>query len=296
MSDLSRRDFLKLLGAGALALVLPRRVRLAPQARRYRVVQRIAPQDGVLMTVDDGYSRTFAPMVEVFHRRRVPIAFFAVGRILPTLADYHGENLLEKLVEAGGIICNHSYSHPYFTDLDEKAIAAEIENWEAALANALGRDYLREMKARFPYFRIPFGAGKNLGRVLRVLEDYGYVVVWWNWDDMGVVLKFVDEAHLKDALQEPLFDEVTQAIVREATAVRPGDIVLMHSNDWARVSLEGVIDVLERRWAWADPVASLARAAGLDAGQSGSEDVAPTDISPPAPWRQRPGGRLPRPY
>jgi len=171
MSDLSRRDFLKLIGLGALTLAAPRKVFAAAEPRRYRVVQRIAPQDGVLMTVDDGYLRTFAPMVQVLYRRRVPVAFFAVGRVLPVLADYQGENLLEKLIEVGGIICNHSYSHPYFTHLDEKAIAEEIENWEAALADALGRDYLREMKARFPYFRIPFGAGKNLGRVYRVLQD-----------------------------------------------------------------------------------------------------------------------------
>lgn len=291
MNDYSRRDFLKLLGLGALTLALPSKVNAAAEARRYRVVQQIAPQDGVLMTVDDGYSRTFAPMVRVFHRRRVPIAFFAVGRILPILANYHGENLLEKLVEVGGIICNHSYSHPYFAHLDEKAIAEEVEKWEAALANTLGRDYLREMKARFPYFRIPFGAGKNLGRVLRVLKDHGYVVVWWNWDDVGIVLKFVDEAHLKDALQEPLFDEVTKAIVREATAIRPGDIVLMHSNDWSRVALQGVLDVVERRWAWADPVRSLGRAAGLPASTSnGGGDQRPQRSF--SRWDDR----LPKPY
>lgn len=290
MSDLSRRDFLKLIGLGALTLAAPRKVFAAVEPRRYRVVQRIAPQDGVLMTVDDGYLRTFAPMVQVLYRRRVPVAFFAVGRVLPVLADYQGENLLEKLIEVGGIICNHSYSHPYFTHLDEKAIAEEIENWEAALADALGRDYLREMKARFPYFRIPFGAGKNLGRVYRVLQDYGYVVVWWNWDDMGVILKFVDGSHLEDALQEPLFDEVNRAIVREATAIRPGDILLMHSNDWARAALEGVVDVVERRWTWADPVRSLGRAAGLiPSAPSGGQEPRRRRIP-------RWADRLPRPY
>ena len=286
MSDdprLSRRDFLKLSGLGALALALGR-TRPAWARRHYLTVQRIDPRFGVLMTVDDGYSRTFVPMIEAFHRRRVPIAFFAVGRVLPILADFDGENKLEKLIEVGGIVCNHSYTHPYFTHLTEKEIAEQIEGWEAALERALGREYLREMKARFPYFRIPFGAGKNLPRVLRVLADYGYVVVWWNWDDMGTVLKFVDEAHLKEALQEPLFSQVVQAIVREATAVHRGDIVLMHSNDWSKDSLDGVLDVLTPL-GWADPIESLAQAVAAAGG------------TPPGP--EEPGilprRRLPKP-
>jgi len=272
MSDtpLSRRDFLKLSGLGALALALARRPRLALARRHYPTVQRIDPRFGVLVTVDDGYSRTFVPMIEVFHRRRVPIAFFAVGRVLPILADFQGQNMLEKLVEVGGIICNHSYTHPYFTHLTEKEIAEQIEGWEAALAQAMGRDYLREMKARFPYFRIPFGAGKNLPRVLRVLADYGYVVVWWNWDDVGIVLKFVDENHMKDALQEPLFSQVVHAIVREATSVRRGDIVLLHSNDWSKEAVEGVLDVLAPL-GWADPVESLAQAVAGAGGAGGPE-------------------------
>lgn len=259
MDTLSRRDFLKLAALGALGLVFPKTLGLEVQAR---TVWRISSQFGVLMTVDDGYSRTFVPMIEVFHRRRVPIVFFAVGRVLPILADVEGVNMLEKIVEAGGIVCNHSYTHPYFTHLSEQEIAAELENWEDALAKTLGREYLREMKARFPYFRIPFGAGKNLGRVLKVLGDYGYVVVNWTWDDMGTVLRFVDEAHYDEALKEPLFSEVVQAIVREATAVRPGDILLMHSNDWSKAALEGVLDVVAPL-GWADPVLSLGSAAGL---------------------------------
>ncbi len=260
MADLSRRDFLKLTGLGALAWGMPRRPRPWPGPLP-RTVEHIDPDFGVLVTVDDGYSRTFVPMIETFFRRRVPIAFFAVGRVLPILAHYQNQNLLEKLVEVGGIVCNHSYTHPYFTHLNEKEIAAQIEGWERALAQALGTDYLREMKARFPYFRIPFGAGKNLGRVLRVLADYGYVVVWWNWDDVGTVLKFVDEAHLADALQEPLFSTVVQAILRDATAIRPGEIVLLHSNDWSRAALEGLLDRLAPL-GFADPEASLAQAAG----------------------------------
>ena len=278
MNDLSRRDVLHLLGLGALSLVWPRRQRLA----RYPTVEHIAPRYGVLITVDDGYSNTFVPMIEVFHRRQVPIAFFAVGRVLPILADFHGQNMLEKLVEVGGIVCNHSYSHPYFTHLSEQEIADQIEQWERALAQALGQDYLREMKDRFPYFRIPFGAGKNLGRVLKVLADYGYTVVWWNWDDMGVVLKFVDEAHVTDALKEPLFSQVVHEIVREATAVRPGDIVLFHSNYGSKEAVEGVLDVVTPL-GLADPIVSLAQAAGRGAGHNEAGGL-------------RPGGRnLPQP-
>ncbi len=262
MGDISRRDFLKLTRLGALAALAPRPLRkAAAQTHHYPTIERIDPRFGVLMTVDDGYSRTFVPMIDVFHRRRVPIAFFAVGRMLPILSNYQGENLLEKIVEVGGIICNHSHTHPYFTHLDEQGIVEQIEGWENALSQAMGSDYLREMKRNFPYFRIPFGAGKNLGRVLRVLEDYGYVVVWWNWDDVGIVLKFVDEAHFQDGLTEPLFSQIVAEIVRETSIVKPGDIMLLHSNDWSEAALEAIIDAVQPL-GWADPIASLAQAAG----------------------------------
>ena len=258
MDDLSRRDFLKLSGLGALSALLPLRVQ-SSAAQRYRAVEHIDPRFGVLMTIDDGYSRTFVPMIEVLYRYRVPIAFFAVGRALPLLTNHQGENLVEKLVEVGGIVCNHSYTHPYFTHLSEREIAEQLEGWENAMRNAMGSDYLRDMKARFPYFRIPFGAGKNLGRVLRVLDDYGYIVVWWNWDEVGTVLKFVDEAHFQDALKEPLFSTVVEAIAQDAALVHPGDIMLMHSNDWSEAALEGVLQAVAPL-KWADPTESLAQA------------------------------------
>ncbi|NPA93020.1 MAG: twin-arginine translocation signal domain-containing protein, partial [Chloroflexi bacterium] len=77
MGEISRRDFLKLSGLGALAALLPNRGRkTAFQPQHYPTVEHIDPRFGVLMTVDDGYSRTFVPMADVFFRRQVPIAFF----------------------------------------------------------------------------------------------------------------------------------------------------------------------------------------------------------------------------
>ncbi len=267
---LSRRDFLKLSGFSLAAALLPK-----PLARSYGqglwAVERIDPRFGVLMTTDDGYSRTFASMARTFIRRQVPIAFFAVGRALPSLADADGENLLEGLVQVGGIICNHSATHPYFTNLSEKEIAEQLLGFEEMLAQYLGWDYVRWMKAEFPYFRIPFGAGDNLGRVIKVSRDLGYHHVWWTWDDMGVVAPHLPNGDAAAGLQEPLYSTILQDLRRHLGLIQRGDIVLVHSNSWSQAILEELLDQVQAIGI-ADPITSLAVAAAL-----------PPPI-PPRPW------------
>ena len=259
---IARRDFLKLLGAGAVASVLPRpaatvRAGLYAPTDRVYLIRSIDPRFGVLLSVDDGYSQTFSRIAEVILQRKCPIAFFPMGRMLHILANLDGRNLLEELVEAGCIIGNHSYSHPYFTHLDDKQIAEELLNWEKALANALGTDYLRMMKARFPYFRIPFGAGKNTPRVHRVVTSLGYKFVDWTWDEGAILTDYGAIDHPEKALQQPLFGKIVEAIKASTRSLRQGDIGLLHSNWWDAYAFEALCERAQAL-GLADPETSLA--------------------------------------
>lgn len=259
---LTRRDFLKLVGLGALGGLLPP---VRWPRRRWTglwAVESIDPRFGVLLTTDDGYSRTFAAMARSIIQRRVPIAFFAVGRALPALADADGENLLEGLVDAGGIICNHSATHPYFTHLSEKEIEEQLLGFEDMLAQQLGWDYVRWMKAEFPYFRIPFGAGPNLARVIKVSRDLGYHHVWWTWDDMGIVAPHLPKGNAAAGLRDPLYSTILKDLRRHIPLIRGGDIVLLHSNEWSLAVLDEILDHVQAVGV-ADPIRSLAVAAAL---------------------------------
>jgi hypothetical protein len=102
----------------------------------------------------------------------------------------------------------------------------------------LGTDYLRMMKARFPYFRIPFGAGKNTPRVHRVVTSLGYKLVDWTWDD-GAILTArhaIDRPH--EALRQPLFGKIVADIKQSTASLHRGDIALMHSNWWDAYAFE----------------------------------------------------------
>ncbi len=260
--SLSRRDFLKLSTVGVAAWALPR-PRLTARAAGDGLpegvyhIRTIDPRFGVLLSVDDGYSETFSRIAAVIRRKKCPIAFFPMGRMLHILADLDGENLLETLVESGCIIGNHSYSHPYFTHLNDKQIAEELLNWEKALANALGTDYLRMMKDRFPYFRIPFGAGKNTPRVHRVVTSLGYKLVDWTWDDGALLTEYHAIDQPEEALKQPLFGKIVTAIKKSTGSLHRGDIALMHSNWWDAYAFEALCD---RALAigLADPETSLA--------------------------------------
>ena len=259
---LSRRSFLKLAGAAATAAFLPRPLSARayddgfPQHGVY-YIRAIDPRFGTLLSVDDGYSQTFSIIAKIIERRKCPIAFFPMGRMLHILADYEGENILEKLVENGCIIGNHSYSHPYFTHLDDKQIAEELLNWEKALADAMGADYLRMMKDRFPYFRIPFGAGKNTARVHRVVTDLGYKFIDWTWDEGAILTDYHAIDQPDKALKEPLFSQIVNAIKQSTESLRRGDIALMHSNWWDAYAFETLCEKAQNL-GLADPETALA--------------------------------------
>ncbi len=257
---ISRRDFLRLLGVGGAALVLGTKPRLSSaviaQPREMFKITSLDPRFGALLTVDDGYSQTFVPMVDLIKRKNCPIAFFPMGRMVSILANYEGRNILEELVDMGCIICNHSYSHPYFTHLSAKQIAEEVLGWEREIAKAMGKDFLRTVKARYPYFRIPFGAGKNTPRVHRVLSDLGYTVVEWTWDEGEILTKSHAYDNPQAALKEPRFSQIWRAIAASASAIRRGDIALLHSNWWDLRAFEAVCDAI-KAVGQADPETAL---------------------------------------
>jgi peptidoglycan/xylan/chitin deacetylase (PgdA/CDA1 family) len=76
---------------------------------------------------------------------KVPATFFLTGnwvRDFPAQAN--------TIVQDGYLVGNHSVSHPYFTQLSDAQVAAQVQGAQQAILRANGAD------AR-PLFRFPYG-------------------------------------------------------------------------------------------------------------------------------------------
>ena len=149
----------------------------------------------VALTFDDGPSRENTPRILAALRRlEVHATFFVEGRRVERFPD-----LARRIVEEGHELAIHGWSHASFRSLGPSQLKSEIERTRAAIHRATGLDPR--------LMRPPFGRFADSARAL--FAQAGLDVVLWSVDS---------EDWAGD----------TADIVRKATAVEPGDIVLLH--------------------------------------------------------------------
>lgn len=122
-------------------------------------------------TVDDGASTSVvAAYAEFATNTGTRLTFFANG-----IYDSWSDNAaaLRPLVESGQVqIGNHTYSHPWLTDISDARIVDELQHNARVIKNLFGVDPA-------PYYRPPFGAIDD--RVQSVASSIGYTapVMWY---------------------------------------------------------------------------------------------------------------------
>ncbi|HEU5355588.1 MAG TPA: polysaccharide deacetylase family protein [Actinocrinis sp.] len=129
-------------------------------------------------------------------------------------------------------IGNHSMDHPYFTKLSRAQIVSELTRARQAILTVTGAEPR-------PWFRFPFG-DRNTAAVAAV-NAAGYVPVRWTVDSLGW------KGTSGGVTAQSVHDRVV-------TALRPGEIVLMHcgSNPTDHTTLDaaalsGIIQTLKAR-------------------------------------------------
>ncbi|MFD2043593.1 polysaccharide deacetylase family protein [Ornithinibacillus salinisoli] len=160
-------------------------------------------ENKIAVTFDDGPDPRFTPQIlDVLAENNVPATFFLMG----ARAEAYPE-LVNRIMEEGHIVGNHTYWHPNLVEEDDIAtLENEVTRTEDALAELIGY--------RTSLFRAPYGFLYN--ELVEKLDDLDYTVVGWTVDSL-------------DWQEEPP-EEITNNVVNN---IHPGAIILMHDGaEW----------------------------------------------------------------
>jgi peptidoglycan/xylan/chitin deacetylase (PgdA/CDA1 family) len=183
-------------------------------------IVRILTEDKVVaLTFDAAYDPGPLPgIIQVLKDQGVPATFFLTGEFVEDFPES-----VRLIIEGDYVIGSHSYSHPYFTKIDDATIREELEKTETLLRKEGAPDPR-------PLFRPPYGDRNE--HVLRVLAAEGYLSIFWTIDTIDW-----REGRTVEEIQNAVFSKLT-----------PGAIVLMHvGGKNTAQALPGMIDELRSR-------------------------------------------------
>lgn len=99
----------------------------------------------IAFTFDDGPTNSITPkLLDALAERNVKVTFFLVGRSIELFPD-----VAKRAFEEGHQLCNHSYSHAWFTSLNSAGIKNEVSKTNALISEIGGADK--------NFVRIPYG-------------------------------------------------------------------------------------------------------------------------------------------
>jgi peptidoglycan/xylan/chitin deacetylase (PgdA/CDA1 family) len=152
----------------------------------------------VALTFDDGPDPQHTPRVlDTLDRYGASATFFCVGA-----AAHAHPDLLARAADAGHLVANHTWSHPFVPDLSRAELRWQVEATSSALTSAAGQ------AAAPSLVRPPYGA--YTPAALRWLAEFGATTVLWDVDTGDWQLPGAD------------------AIAEQALRARNGSIVLCH--------------------------------------------------------------------
>jgi peptidoglycan/xylan/chitin deacetylase (PgdA/CDA1 family) len=163
------------------------------------IVLSAAPTENqVALTFDDGPDPRFTPQIlDLLAEHDIQATFFVTGARAEAFPD-----LLQRIVDEGHIIGNHTYSHPNLVEANDIAVLEEeVRRTEEIINDIIGY--------RTSLFRAPYGFLYD--ELVEKLDEMSYSVVGWS----------VDSLDWQEAEPEVIAYNVISNI-------HPGAIVLMH--------------------------------------------------------------------
>ncbi len=156
----------------------------------------------VIFTFDAGSGTgSYEGIMAALAKHHVKGTFFLVGKWVE-----QNPALARRLVAEGHEVFNHSYDHPYFTQLSATEITEELQKMDDVLASTTGT-HTR------PYFRAPYG--DRDAATIQAAADAGFQSIYWS----------VDSLDWREG------ETVTSVKNRVLPNIHQGAIVLMHVGD-----------------------------------------------------------------
>ena len=131
-------------------------------------------QKYIYLTFDNGYEAGYTEKIlEVLKQNEVPATFFLTAHYINTQPD-----LVQRMIDEGHIIGNHTVNHKSMPEIDNETIQKEVMDLHTAVYKKFGY----EMK----YIRPP--KGEYSERTLAYTNTLGYKTVMWSfayddWDE-----------------------------------------------------------------------------------------------------------------
>ena len=171
----------------------------------------------IYLTFDEGYENGYTSQIlDVLKEKNVPAVFFVTMPYVKSEPE-----LIQRMIDEGHIVGNHSVNHPSFPDTDTEQCKQEVSELH---------DYVKE---NFDYemtlFRFPMGEFSEMD--LELIHELGYRSVFWS---------FAYRDWLVDSQPDP-----QQAIQTIESKCHPGAIYLLHAVSSTNAQVLGqVIDDL----------------------------------------------------
>ena len=226
----------------------------------------------VALTFDDGpHPKYTEQMLAILRKYGIKACFFELGENLGTV-DANGAvklgptaEVARKVLEAGHMIANHSYSHPVLPKLPDAQRESEIDRTNLLLAKVIGHNT--------DLFRAPYGARNK--EILAQVNEEGMKSVMWNVDSMDWA--------------DPIPESIAMRVLHELNQTHRGIILFHDIHKQGVLALSPVIEELLRQdYTFLAPENGKFVKASLPPAPVRA-DQPPATAAPPAPAEKKPG-------
>ncbi|PWT85931.1 MAG: polysaccharide deacetylase, partial [Proteobacteria bacterium] len=184
----------------------------------------------VALTFDDGpHPRYTDQVLALLRKYGIRAVFFELGVNLGTVGS-SGEvklsrnaDVAKKVLEAGHVIANHSFSHPVLPKLPAEQRNSEIDRTSLLLAKVAGQ--------KPELFRAPYGARNQ--QILDQVSADGLKSVMWNIDSLDWA--------------DPIPESIAMRVLHELTQKQKGIILFHDIHKQSVLALSPVIEELMRQ-------------------------------------------------
>ena len=129
----------------------------------------------IALTFDDGPGEYTLYFLNKLKEKNVKVSFFLVGQRIPGK-----EYIVQRMIEDGHDVGNHSYTHPVFSRMPKEKVLEEVRKTDELIEKAVKGYHPR-------YLRPPYGARNKIAE-----KEMDKKIILWNYDPLDWKYRNVD--------------------------------------------------------------------------------------------------------